>query len=252
MRVDAPKTIDQLRQLITERIRCPVFAGSKTGELSISNSAVMLQDKIARTLNTHELGELRLPRDEQDAWGFHIRPDAHTFRRRELLIGLIGDNLLTHYQPTSSEPVTVATLTGETAVLDPDHITLTDWLRILVREQALVIDSTDIAREAFLAVQARPGGEWRNVASQLVRNYRAVVVDPDRLHALEVTYFWRYAPKRLLYELFERLINAILTNPLDRLNLNALFYDAVARIKHEARPLPIAFQQGCQKNDNVF
>ena len=83
MRVKAPKTIDQLRQFITGRIRCPVFTGFKTGKFSISNSAVMLQDKIARTLNTTQLGELRLPQDEQDARGFNIRPDAHTFRRRE-------------------------------------------------------------------------------------------------------------------------------------------------------------------------
>ena len=83
MRVEAPKTIDQLYQLIIEGMRCSMFAGSKTGELSINNTAVMLQDKIARTFNTHELGELgelRLPRDEQNAWGFRIRPDSHTFR----------------------------------------------------------------------------------------------------------------------------------------------------------------------------
>ena len=83
MRVEAPKTIDQLYQLITGGIRCSMFAGSKTGELSISNTAVMLQDNILRLLNTHELGELgelRLPRDEQNAWGFRIRPDSHTFR----------------------------------------------------------------------------------------------------------------------------------------------------------------------------
>ena len=77
MRVEAPQTFDQLCQLIIGGVMCPVFAGSKTGKLSISNSAVMVQDKIARPLNTHELGELRLPRDEQDAWGFYIRPDAH-------------------------------------------------------------------------------------------------------------------------------------------------------------------------------
>ena len=126
MRVEAPKPIHKLRQLITGGIRCPVFAGSKIGELSVSNSVVMFQDKTARILNTHELGELRLRRDEQDARGFYIRPDAHTFRRRELLIGLIDDDLLTHYQLTSSEPVTVVTLTSEVTVLDPGHITLTD------------------------------------------------------------------------------------------------------------------------------
>ena len=78
-------------------MRCPVFSGSKAGELSICNSAIILQDKIAKTLSTHELEELRLPRDKQDARGFHIRSDAYTFRRRELLIGLVGDYLLTHY-----------------------------------------------------------------------------------------------------------------------------------------------------------
>ena len=241
VRVEAPKTIDQLRQLITGGMKCPVFSGSKPGELSICNSAVMLQDKIASTLSTHELGELRLPRDKQDARGFHIRPDAYIFRRRELLIGLVGDNLLTHYQLTSSEPVKIVTLLGATAVLHPEHVTLTDWLRILVREQALVVDSTDMAREAFYAVQIRPGEKWKNVASRLVRNFRAVVADPDRPHASEATYFWRYVTERQLYELFERVIDAVLTNPLDRLSLNSLLHDAVARVKREVQPLPIAF-----------
>ena len=135
----------------------------------------------------------------------------------------------------------MVTLTGETAVLDPDHVTLTDWLRILVREQALMLDSTDIAREAFLAVQVRPGEEWRNLASRLVLNYRTVVADPYRPHASEATYFWRYATERQLHELFEGVINAVRTNPLDRLSLNALRYDAVERVKREVRPLAIAF-----------
>ena len=201
----------------------------------------MLQEKIARTLSTRELGELRPPRDEQEARGFHIRPDAYTFRRRELLIGLVGDNLQTHYQLTASEPVKVVTLLGATAVLHPEHVTLTDWWRILVREQALVVDSTDMARGAVYAVQVRAGEEWRNVASCLIRNFRAVVADPDRPHAFEATYVWRYVTERQLYEIFERVIDAVLTNPLDRLSLNSLLHDAVARVKREVRSPPIAF-----------
>ena len=77
MRAEAPKAIDQLRQLITGGIRCPVYAGSKTGELSIRNSVVMLQANVARTLNTYKLGELRLPRDEQDAREFHPNTLPH-------------------------------------------------------------------------------------------------------------------------------------------------------------------------------
>ena len=48
---------------------------------SLNRSAVMLQDKIARTLNTHEmgeLGELRLPRDEQNARGDSVSEPIHT------------------------------------------------------------------------------------------------------------------------------------------------------------------------------
>ena len=176
------------------------------------------------------------------------------------LIRLLGDNLLTHYKLTASEPVKVATLLGATAVLHPDRVTLTDWLRILVREQALIVDSTDMAREAFYAIQVRPGEEWRNVASRLVRHFRTVVVDPDRPHASEATYFWRYVTERQLYELFERVIDAVLTNPLDRLSLNSLLHDAVARVKREVRSLSIAFhdplgidmQKRGQVTENVF
>ena len=64
---------------------------------------------------------------------------------------------------------------------------------------------------------------------------------PDRPHASEATYFWRYAIYGQLYELFERVNNAMLTDALDRLSLHALLYDAVVIIKHDVRPLPISF-----------
>ena len=123
-----------------------------------------------------------------------------------------------------------------------------------------MIDLTDIVREAFLSVQARSGEEWRNVASRRVRTYRVVVADLVHPHESEATYLWRYATKRQLYKLFERTINAVLTNPLDRLSLNALLHDVTARIKREVRPLPIAFHDPLgmgmrtrgKVNENVF
>ena len=86
------------------------------------------------------------------------------------------------------------------------------------------------------------------------------MADPDRPHALETTYFWRYAIERKLYELFKCVINAVLTNPLHRLSLNGLLHDAVARIKRKVRPMPIAFHDslgmGMRKRgkvtENVF
>ena len=59
-----------------------------------------------------------------------------------------------------------------------------------------MFDSTDIAREDFLAVQVRPGEKRRNVVIQLLRNNMAVVADLDRSHASKTPYFWRYATER--------------------------------------------------------
>ena len=67
------------------------------------------------------------------------------------------------------------------------------------------------------------------------------MADPDRSYASEATYFWRYATERQLYELFERVFDVVLTNPLDGVSLNALLHDAAARTKREVRPLPVAF-----------
>ena len=66
---------------------------------------------------------------------------------------------------------------------------------------------------SFLRRTGPTRGGRRNVASRLVRNFRAVVADPDRPHASGATYFWRYVTERQLCELFERIIGAVLTNP---------------------------------------
>ena len=125
--------------------------------------------------------------------------------------------------------------------MNPEDVTLTDCLRFFVREQALLKSTTDLASKAFLAVQVQGGKAWRNATSRLVRNYCAVVVDPDRSHTSKVTYVWRYVTEHQLYERFELVLDALLSNPLDRLTLNFHLHAAVTRVKREIHPLAVDF-----------
>ena len=69
--------------------------------------------------------------------------------------------------------------------MNPDDIILIWWIKLLVREQALTKDATELSREVFLAVNLQSGEAWRNVVARLLRNFRAGVVDPYRPHILE-------------------------------------------------------------------
>ena len=159
-----------------------------------------------------------------------------------MLSELIADHLGTHDELQSGRTVEVPFITGSFAPLPPDEISVTVWLRKLVRESALQPGTADAARLALDNVGDKQGEAWSAAARRLVLLYRAFTVDAEMPHASEEVYFWRYISERQLHDLLERALKLLLPSALDQSSLQAIMHQQVFRVTQELRPIRVETQ----------
>ena len=88
-------------------------------------------------------------------------------------------------------------------------MTATDWLRLRVREEKLNSKAKHAAQKALDSISAKPDESWLSATARLVSAFRTTRIDPDRPHASEATFFWRYVSEHVLKKLMERLVQLL-------------------------------------------
>ena len=129
--------------------------------------------------------------------------------RIDLLGDVISDQLDTHAKFSAKEPTTIIRVSGEHDTVKPEEATATDWLRLLLREEALCAPARRAAVKAQDAMKLDPGEALSVAANRLVRVYRAAAAKADRPHASEATYFWRYASVDNIKDLISRFCEIV-------------------------------------------
>lgn len=230
---------ERLLKRISGNVEGPVYQGAAPGELSIANSAVILQDQAWRVLRFLGRGVLNLPEDEYIDGRWVTQVDDHSYHRLELLLDLIASRFAAYTVFGSSDRVDVYRVSGVTECVPRDRVTVTDWLRILVRDQALTSVSEEYARDALAAITLRPNETWREAANRVLLAFRASLVDHRRPYTTEATYFWRLITTQQLMELYERIIEVISPAiPAHRSTLDSILHEKVAAIEINLEPFP--------------
>ena len=175
-----------MKKLIAGSKPSSVYEGPSEGELTVSNSAVTLQYKIATALSNTEYGALRLPEDQLIDGEWITQVDEYSARRREFLTELIVPYSHTYFALTSTGPVDVILVTGKQIQRPKNQVTLTDWLRLLVREEALDDSSLDYAKSALANVRKKPGEAWTTAAERVFLAFRATMIDSERPKCAEI------------------------------------------------------------------
>lgn len=105
----------------------------------------------------------------------------------------------------------------------------------------MVNGAWEAARNDHDAIVLKPLETWPAAAEQLVLAAREAVVDPDRPHASEAVYFWRYVTKRQLIHLFARVRQFVLPNPIDCVNVNSRMLNIAADMAAQFHSLRVEF-----------
>ena len=87
-----------------------------------------------------------------------------------------------------SQSVVVYRISGQCEPTQVRHVTVTDWLRLLVREEGLNSEAKHAALEALDSITTKPDESWLSATTRLVSAFRATRIDPDRPIVTEATF----------------------------------------------------------------
>ena len=150
---------------------------------------------------------------------WRIRTDVLTSKRRELLTDLLADYLPTYCLSTEPQPVVVYRISGQGESTQVRHVTATDWLRLLIREEGLNSEVKHTALETLDSITAKLDESWLSATARLVSAFRTTRINPDRPHAAD---FWRYVSEHDLKKLVERLAQLLVPSELKRFGVAAI------------------------------
>ena len=243
-RLDPSKAMRRIHDKMDGKATGAIYKGTSTAKLSIHNNPVLFQDKVSRVLSNADGGVWALTPDRPAASGLsYLRPevDNMTPLRRELLQELIGEDLGTHIELTSSGIVEVPTLDGSFAQIRAQDVAATEWLRKLVREGMLQSGAREAAGAALASIAVGEAEAWKAASRRLVLVYRAYTADPVRPHISEAAYFWRYIKEEQLSDLLERLVQLLLPSAIDQTGLQGVVHERIWRIAIEVRPMLVDY-----------
>ena len=106
-----------------------------------------------------------------------------------------------------------------------------------MREQALTGGSLEFAGAALSAITLKPAEAWTAAAARVLLAFRASVTNPDRPHITEHLFFWRFITQLEMAALYDRVVEVLLPNPLDRVGGNGLMHERVHMIATTLPPL---------------
>ena len=136
--LNASKILRNVRARVVQIHSLPMYLGPSTqGERTVANSAVLFQNHVSKILATTDDGVFALPQDSPGNPVWRTRADDLTSKRRKLLTDLLADYLPTYCLLTESQPVVMYRISGQCEPTQVRHVTATDWLRLLVREEGL-------------------------------------------------------------------------------------------------------------------
>ncbi|CAN0447110.1 unnamed protein product, partial [Pylaiella littoralis] len=231
------KGFERIRKRLVGSLTPPFYGGPSPGTLTESNCAVFLEEKMRSTLRTLESGVAQLEKDELVDGGWSTVPDEHTPRRIEMLSEFVQGHLATRDAMDSDEPLEVWSLTGDVQIKRREQVTCTDYLRLLVREQALTSGSRELAETALDAIVRQPNEAWAAAAARVVKVFRATFANADRPCVSETQFFWRFVTEADMRHLFSRLTDVLMPNPFERNGVSSLLLQHTQRVSESMRKL---------------
>lgn len=85
--------------------------------------------------------------------------------------------------------VMVCRIIGGTDFVRHDQITAADWLRLLVREQALSSAFAGNARDTLASITLIKGESWQSAAERVLLRFKATLANASRPHSTEIDFF---------------------------------------------------------------
>lgn len=80
------------------------------------------------------------------------------------------------------------------------------------------------------AVTLKPAEAWTAAAARVLLAFRASLANPERPYVTEKAFFWRYITPLEMSALYDRVVEVLVPNPMDRVGVNGLTHERLHMI----------------------
>lgn len=223
----------------------PLYKGIDCGmNISGRNNPVIFQEHVLHPLRCVSRGAWEMPVDS------HKRvhdgpvvcqpfPDELTCYHRKLILELIPLDVALSHNFVNDSFVEVPIITGSFANIESTEVSVSEFLRMLVRNSLQSCASKFSAQEALQRIRIGETEAYMTAAQRLVLYCRAWIAEHDRPHISEAFYFWRFVTEDQLQDLLGRFLRMVCPNYSKEELLKFSLLRAQVQVSNELQPFRI-------------
>ena len=153
--------------------------------------------------------------------------DGLSDMRVAVLMRLLPDSLMVKMAFANNHSTCVPTIDGREVVKLAEDLTITEWMRVFLRETTISETSKVTAQHTLERLEVEWGEGWAVAARVVLLHKRAAMVDPNRPFLLEEDYVWKVLSQTDAMGVCRRIVGMVAPHDIDK--FEAPLYDVQAQ-----------------------
>eukprot|EP00904_Undaria_pinnatifida_P011935 jgi/Undpi1/7872/HiC_scaffold_24.g10344.m1 len=194
--------------------------------LSMKNDPVLFLDELTKVFARHP--NWTMPKDQLNGTApASPRRDGLSDLRVAVFMRLLPDSSMVKMAFANNHSTRVPTIDGREVVKMAKDLTITEWMRVFLRETAISETSKVAAQHTLERLKVESGEGWAAAARVVLLHKRAAMVDPNRPFLVEEDYFWKVLSETDAMGICRRIVGMVAPHDTDK--FEAPLYDVQAQ-----------------------
>jgi len=194
--------------------------------LSMKNDPVFFLDELTKVFTRHP--NWTMPKDQLNGTApASPQRDGLSDMRVAVFMRLLPDSSMVKMAFANNHSTRVPTIDGREVVKLAKELTITEWMRVFLRETTISETSKVAAQHTLERLEVESGEGWAVAARVVLLHKRAAMVDPNRPFLVEEDYFWKVLSETDAMGICRRIVGMVAPHDTDK--FEAPLYDVQAQ-----------------------
>ena len=203
--------------------------------LSMKNYPVFFLDELTKVFGIH-LNWTMLKNQLNGTDPASPQRDGLSDMRVAVFMRLLPDSSMVKMAFANNHSTRVPTIDGREVVKLAKDLTITEWMRVFLRETTISETSKVAAQHTLELLEVESEEGWAVAARVVLLHKRAAMVDPNRPFLVEEDYFWKVLSETDAMGICRRIVGMVASHDTDKFEVP--LYDVQAQ-RESLRAFPV-------------
>ena len=183
--------------------------------LSMKNDPVFFLDELTKVFARHP--NWSMPKDQLNGTApASPQRDGLSDMRVAVFMRLLPDSSMVKMAFANNHSTRVPTIDGREVVKLAKERTITEWMRVFLRETTISETSKVAAQHTLERLEVESGEGWAVAARVVLLHKRAAMVDPNRPFLVEEDYVWKVLSETDAMGICRRIVGMVAPHDTDK------------------------------------